>query len=72
MRNARIVPGSHPKIVKRKTRHTEPHPLSITASGGKMKRRTMRMTKSIEVEVFIALIQQIVKITSVSGEKYYL
>ena len=53
IRNARIVPGSHPKRVKRKTRHTDPHPLSITASGGKMKRRTMQMTNSVEVEVFI-------------------
>lgn len=52
IRNARIVPGSHPKRVKRKTRQTDPHPLSITASGGNRRQsryRTMSMTRSFPV-----------------------
>lgn len=52
IRNARIVPGSHPKRVKRKTRHTDPHPLSITASGGKRRQsryRMMSMNRSFPV-----------------------
>lgn len=31
-----MTPGTHPASVSRKTMSNEPHPLSITASGGKM------------------------------------
>lgn len=33
--SAAITPGIHPKTVRIKTIKTEPHPLSITAKGGK-------------------------------------
>lgn len=36
MINAPITPGTHPRQVRRKTISTEPHPRSITASGGKI------------------------------------
>lgn len=35
MMRAAITPGTHPARVSRKTMSIEPHPLSITASGGK-------------------------------------
>jgi hypothetical protein len=33
---AAITPGIHPQMVRIKTSRTAPHPLSITASGGKI------------------------------------
>tara|TARA_R110001583_G_scaffold46395_1_gene145508 strand:+ start:13967 stop:14158 length:192 start_codon:yes stop_codon:yes gene_type:complete len=40
---AAITPGIHPKQVKMKTIIIDPHPLSITAKGGKMMHnRTLR------------------------------
>ena len=43
MTSAPITPGTHPHRVSRNTMSTDPHPRSITASGGKkMARRTRR------------------------------
>lgn len=36
MTNAAITPGIQPAIVSKHTINTEPHPLSITAKGGKI------------------------------------
>ena len=33
--SAAITPGTHPQSQSKKTINTEPHPLPITASGGK-------------------------------------
>ena len=35
MISAAMAPGTQPAQVNNKTNNTEPHPLSITASGGK-------------------------------------
>lgn len=43
---AAITPGIHPKSVSIKTISTEPHPLSMTARGGKMMER---MTLNIDM-----------------------
>ena len=40
MIKAAITPGIHPKHVNIKTIMIEPHPLSITAKGGKMMQRS--------------------------------
>jgi hypothetical protein len=38
-----MTPGTHPQSHKRKTINIEPHPLSITESGGKnIARRTLQ------------------------------
>ena len=43
MIRAPMTPGTQPQRVRRKMIRTDPHPLSITASGGKkMHRRTRR------------------------------
>jgi len=48
MTSAPITPGTHPQRVSRNTMSTDPHPRSITASGGKkMARRTRR--RDIEI-----------------------
>jgi hypothetical protein len=39
MTRAAITPGIQPRIVRMKTKRIEPHPLSITARGGKMMHR---------------------------------
>ena len=40
---ANTVPGSHPKIVNKKTSIMAPHPLSHTASGGKIMQSRYRI-----------------------------
>ncbi len=48
MIRAPITPGTHAQRVRRKTMRIDPHPLSITASGGKiMHRRTRQMDMRI-------------------------
>ena len=48
MTSAPITPGTHPQQVRIRTMSTDPHPRSITASGGKkMARRTRR--RDIEI-----------------------
>jgi len=43
MMKAAMTPGSHPQLVRIRTMRKEPHPWSITASGGqKMAMRTRR------------------------------
>ena len=47
---APITPGTHPANVSRNTIITDPHPLSITANGGKMMER---ITLNIDITYFI-------------------
>ncbi len=42
MTRAAITPGIQPRSVRIRTNRIEPHPLSITASGGKMIHRITR------------------------------
>ena len=42
MMRAAITPGTHPQIVRINTITIEPHPLSITAKGGKIMARSTR------------------------------
>jgi hypothetical protein len=42
--NAPITPGIHAQRVRINTINTEPHPLSITASGGNMMQRITRQS----------------------------
>jgi hypothetical protein len=44
--NAPITPGTHAQRVRRNTINIEPHPLSITASGGKI---TQRITRQMDI-----------------------
>jgi len=44
--SAAITPGIHPASVKRKTIRTDPHPLSMTARGGK---RMARITLNSDI-----------------------
>ena len=55
MINAPITPGTHPRQVRRKTISTDPHPRSITASGGKiMANRTCKQDIVVGVYRVIA------------------
>ena len=47
MIRAAITPGIHPKRVRMKTMINDPHPLPITASGGKMMANITRNTDMI-------------------------
>ena len=59
MINAPITPGTHPRQVRRKTISTDPHPRSITASGGKIippaRRRARSLGKKIAAVGFIGV-----------------
>ena len=48
MINAAMTPGTHPQRVSRNTMITDPHPRSITASGGK---KMARMTRRRDIVV---------------------
>ncbi|MFT7071971.1 MAG: hypothetical protein ACJAX3_000945 [Patiriisocius sp.] len=51
--SAAIMPGIKPKQVKIKTIKTDPHPLSITASGGnKIERRTLQKFIELKLRIF--------------------
>ena len=47
---APITPGTHAQRVRRNTISTDPQPLSITASGGKM---IHKMTRQIDIFCFL-------------------
>jgi hypothetical protein len=49
MTSAAITPGTHPQRVSKKTMTIEPHPWSITASGGKT---IDRITRKIDIRLF--------------------
>ncbi len=52
--NAPITPGTHPQRVNRKTIIKDPHPLPITANGGKiMANKTLNTLNVISFFIFI-------------------
>ncbi|KRO67087.1 MAG: hypothetical protein ABR84_01055 [Cryomorphaceae bacterium BACL21 MAG-121220-bin10] len=56
MTNAAMTPGTQPQIVKINTISTEPHPLSITASGGnKMDNKTRQKLMSTKLRFIFSL-----------------
>jgi len=55
---AAITPGIHPHRVRISTSITEPQPLSITASGGKI---IQRITRQIDIVFYLNLVVEICK-----------